>query len=90
MTFNFIISPKLEPLLDKLARRDKALAIAVRKKINQIINSDETSIQHFKNLRGDRSDYKRVHIGSFVLTFQIKEDTIIFKRFTHHDKAYKR
>jgi len=90
MTFNFIISPKLERLLDKLARRDKALAIAVRKKIDQIINSDETSIQHFKNLRRDRSDYKRVHVGSFVLTFQIKEDTIIFKRFTHHDRAYKR
>ncbi len=90
MTFNFIISPKLERLLDKLARRDKALAIAVRKKIDQIINSDETSIPHFKNLRRDRSDYKRVHVGSFVLTFQIEEDTIILKRFTHHDMAYKR
>ena len=33
---------------------------------------------------------KRVHIGSFVLTFQIKEDIIIFEDFDHHDKIYKK
>ena len=83
-------SDELTRTLRMLKKKDPALFRQVQKKINQISLCDETSIQHFKNLRGDRSDYKRVHIGSFVLTFQIKEDTIIFKRFTHHDKAYKR
>ncbi len=83
-------SGKLTRTLRMLKKKDPPLFRQVQKKINQIALCDETSIQHFKNLRGDRSDYKRVHIGSFVLTFQIKEDTIIFKRVTHHDKAYKR
>ena len=83
-------SGKLTRTLRRLKKKDPTLFRQVQKKINQIALCDETSIQHFKNLRGDRSDYKRVHIGSFVLTFQIKEDTIIFKRVTHHDKAYKR
>ncbi len=29
-------------------------------------------------------------MGSFVLTFQVKGDTIIFEDFVHHDDAYKR
>jgi len=50
MTFEFIIPPELERRLDKLAHKDKPLALAVRKKIQQIINCDETTIHHFKNL----------------------------------------
>jgi len=78
----------IKKVLQKLKRKDFALFRAVQKKINQIALCDEISVQHYKNLRGDLSDYKRVQIGSFVLTFQVKKDIIIFKRFGHHDKAY--
>ncbi len=90
MTFKFIISPELERKLDKLAHKDKPLALAVRKKIQQIINCDETAIHHFKNLRGDMSDYKRVQLGSFVLLFKVERDIIIFDRLIHHDNAYRK
>ena len=40
MTFTFIISSKLEKVLDKIARKDKVLSVAVRKKIEQIISCD--------------------------------------------------
>ena len=88
MAVDFIISPELERRLDKLAHKDKTLALAVRKKIQQIINCDETTIHHFKNLRGGMSDYKRVQLGSFVLLFKVEKDVIIFDRFVHHGKAY--
>lgn len=90
MTFKFIITPSLEKVLNKLAHKDRMLALAVRKKISQIISSDMVFINHFKNLRGNLSEYKRVHIRSFVLMFKIEKDTIIFDRFRHHDEAYKR
>ncbi len=90
MTLKFTISPELERLLDKLAHKDKPLALAVRKKIQQIISCDETTIHHFKNLRGGMSDYKRVHIGSFVLFFKLEKDVLVFDRFVHHGKAYKK
>ncbi len=89
MSFNFDTSKELNKTLDKLAKKDKALALAVRKKIRQIIFLDEQSIEHFKNLKGDLSHLKRVHIGSFVLEFKIKGDKITFEKLRHHDKAYK-
>ena len=88
MTFNFVLTHALTKQLDKLFFRDKVLAIAVRKKITQIISLDEIAIQHFKNLRYDLSDYKRVQVGSFILMFKIEGNTIIFDRFRHHDEAY--
>ena len=88
MTFKLVITPALAKQIDKLAHRDKILALAVRNKIAQIIGSDIIFINHFKNLRGSLSQYKRVHAGSFVLMFKVEKDTIIFDRFRHHDDAY--
>jgi len=90
MSFLFDISPSLEKALDKLGQKDRGLAIAVRKKMEQIASCDEISIQHFKNLRHDLSYLKRVQIGSFVLVFRIKDDIIIFEDFDHHDRIYKK
>ena len=90
MSFSFEISKELRIILSKLERKDRNFSIAVNKKIKQIIACDETSIPHFKNLKGELSDYKRVQIGSFVLLFQVKGSAIIFKRFVHHDRIYKK
>ena len=79
----------IEKVLEKLKRKDPAMFRAVQKKIDQIAGLDESAIRHFKNLRGDISDFKRVHVKrSFVLMFHVKGDTIVFRRFRHHDKAY--
>ena len=88
MTFKLVITPALAKQLDKLAHRDRILALSVRNKIAQIISSDIIFINHFKNLRGSLSQYKRVHVGSFVLMFKVEKDTLIFDRFRHHDDAY--
>ena len=88
MSFSFEISDGLKKILDKLRYKDRNLAIAVRKKIIQIINSDSVSIGHFKNLRHDLSHLKRVQVGSFVLIFRIKGNVIIFEDFDHHDRIY--
>ena len=82
------ISEELENVLIKLSRMDSGLFRAVQKKINQIAVLDECEIEHFKNLRGELSDHKRVHVGSFVLFFKLDGDYIIFDRLEHHDKAY--
>ena len=83
-----IDTSKIEGILTKLKRRDISLFRAVQRKINQIAQLDKTAIQHFKNLRGDLKDYKRVHVGSFVLMFKLEGDTVIFGKFMHHDDAY--
>lgn len=93
MPFKFSISDGLRAVLEKAAKKNPELAKAVFRKIEQITTlNDESTIDHFKNLRPDLSDYKRVHIGSFVLFFQVfrKEKFILFDRLEHHDDAYKR
>lgn len=88
MPFEFSLSKKLRESINKLSKKDKKLAESLSKKIQQIINLDAESINHFKNLKKPLNNLKRVHIGSFVLTFQFKEDMLIFEDFVHHDKAY--
>ena len=88
MNMNLDIS-KIQKILEKLKRRNFALFRALQKKINQIAEMDVISINHFKNLRHDLSYLKRVQIGSFVLVFRVKDNTIIFEDFDHHDRIYK-
>ncbi|RZN40076.1 MAG: type II toxin-antitoxin system mRNA interferase toxin, RelE/StbE family [Methanophagales archaeon ANME-1-THS] len=85
-----VISDELTRTLKRLKRRDLTLFTQVQNKLSQIATFDEASINHFKNLRSNMSNYKRVHIGSFVLLFRVEKDkdTIIFDRLVHHDDVY--
>lgn len=85
-----IDTSKIEQTIRKLSKKDPVLFQALTNKIWQISNLDETGIKHLKNLKGELSHLKRVHVGSFVLTFQIKGENIIFENFVHHDWAYNR
>ena len=87
---SYEILPSLLKSLKKLVKKDKPLYEQTMKKIGEIINS--TDIEHYKNLRYDLKELKRVHIGNHVLTFEYnkKEDKILFKDFDHHDNIYKK
>lgn len=89
MSFEYILSDELEAVLARLTKRDRQLALAVVKEIEQIAALDEETINHFKNLRGNLSDYKRAHIGSFVLMFKVSGDRIVFDKLLHHDEVYR-
>jgi mRNA-degrading endonuclease RelE of RelBE toxin-antitoxin system len=62
----------------------------VLKKIEEVITSED--IEHYKNLRYDMKDRKRVHLGSFVLVFKVLKEsgTVSFIDFAHHDEVYER
>ncbi|MBS3076971.1 type II toxin-antitoxin system RelE/ParE family toxin [Candidatus Pacearchaeota archaeon] len=88
MPYFYRISKNLDRILEKLLKKDKEMYEQVLKKIDEIINSYD--IEHYKNLRYNLKDSKRVHVGHFVLVFQYdkKENTILFDDFEHHDKIY--
>ena len=79
---------KIKRIIKKLSKKNPVLSQALKRKILQLAELDQTGIEHLKNLKGELSHLKRVHINSFVLTFQLRDNTIIFESFTHHDKAY--
>ncbi len=91
--FSFDLSGELRIILAKLSKKDRLRAAIVYKKIEQIASCDEKTIDHYKNLQHDLSDFKRVHIDkSFVLLFKVskKDRHIIFTKLDHHDNIYKR
>ena len=85
---SYEIIPSLIKLLTKLSKKDKQLYEQVMKKIDEVRCT--ANVEHYKNLRYDMKDSKRVHIGHFVLVFEYKkrEDKIVFKDFDHHDNIY--
>ena len=93
MPFEYDFSPKLKRIIQKLVKKDKQRAGIIYAKVKEIVNSDENTIEHYKNLRYDLSSQKRVHIDkSFVLTFSFdkKKKFLLFLDFDHHDNIYKR
>jgi len=89
--FEFDLSDELKLKIRKLLRKDKKKAIIINKKMKEIINNDNDSIDHYKNLRRDMKEFKRVHIDKhFVLIFKVDKNNnkIFFEDFDHHDKIY--
>ena len=87
---DFEIKPELYKKLVKLSKKDKNAYEAVMKKISEIVNSSD--VEHYKNLRYDMKDSKRVHIGHFVLVFSYNKtrNFVSFEDYEHHDNIYNR
>jgi len=89
--FNFDLSDELKFKIRKLVKKDKKRVEIINKKIKEVINSDLESIKHYKNLRYDMREFKRVHIdSSFVLIFKVdlQNKFILFIDLDHHDNIY--
>ena len=84
----FEIKPTLGKILKKLYKKDRPLYEQVMDKIDEIVNCYD--VEHYKNLRHDMKDSKRVHIGHFVLIFSYDktQDMISFEFLGHHDEVY--
>jgi mRNA-degrading endonuclease RelE of RelBE toxin-antitoxin system len=83
------ISEDLLKILKKIAVKDKVRYEATLSKINEVLHTQD--IDHYKNLRYDFKDRKRVHVDShFVLTFKVEGNKIRFLDLQHHDDIYKR
>ncbi len=70
----------------KLAKKDKTQLEAINKKIEQVL----TDPLQFKPLRHPLEGLRRVHIGSFVLIYEVFENTKTVRvlKYRHHDEAY--
>ena len=88
--YSYEIISYLQERLNKLSKKDKNTYERVLNKIQEVVSSGD--VEHYKNLRYDMSDKKRVQIGHFVLVFKFikEENKIKFIDFDHHDKIYNR
>ena len=72
--------------MKKLRKQDPQMYERVKKKIVEILEYP----QHYKPLGNLLKNYRRAHIGSFVIVFRIIEDQKIvrFVAYAHHDDIY--
>jgi len=83
-------SKEFDRILIKLQKKNKKLYENLLNKMNEVLNNKV--IDHYKNLRYDMKEFKRVHIGHFVLVFRLDktDDFIFFTDFDHHDNIYRK
>lgn len=89
--FSFDLSDKLKKKVNKLAKKDKILAIIFKRKLLEVINHNLKTIDTYKNLRSPKHEYKRIHLtDNYILIFHVnkKENHIIFLDIIHRDNAY--
>ncbi len=86
----FEIKPGLYKKLVKLSKKDKTAYESVMNKIQEVISSGD--VEHYKNLRYNMKDSKRVQLGLFVLVFSYdkSKDFVSFEDYDHHDNIYRK
>jgi len=86
--YNLEIRERADKIFGKLAKKDKVSFEYISKKINEIRENP----YHFKPLRKPLQNYRRVHVGNYVLIYSINEKTktVIIERYKHHDEVYKK
>jgi mRNA-degrading endonuclease RelE of RelBE toxin-antitoxin system len=93
MCLSFRISDQIKNKIKKTYKKDSVLKKAIYNKINEIKNSTEKNILHYKFLKYDLQKIQRVHIlKKYVLTFIYFKNKkhILFLDFDHHNKIYKK
>ena len=81
------IKPTADKAFKKLVKKDKEQLKRINAKIEQIMENP----YHFKPLRKPQDGCRRAQVSSFVIIFEIDEDTqtISIFDYDHHDKIYK-
>ena len=85
--YSLEVVEKVDRIFKKLRKKDLSQFEALCGKISDILENP----QQFKPLKGPMQHMRRVHIGSFVLVYDINEvrKVVTIRRYEHHDNVYK-
>jgi YafQ family addiction module toxin component len=85
--YSLEVVEKVDRTLKKLQKKDLAQFEVLCRKIPEILENP----QQFKPLKSPMQHMRRVHIGSFVLVYDIDEarKVVTIRRYEHHDNVYK-
>ena len=82
----FVFSVEFKKILEKMSKKDKPGLKKVENQVYKIISNPLIG----KPLRNIIKNYRRVHVGSFVLVYKIENEEIVFMDYDHHDRVYKK
>lgn len=78
--------PRAQRALERIAKSNAALHEQIEHEFGKIAREPMFG----KPLRYGLKNQRRVHIGSFVLTYAVADKEIWITDFDHHDKIYKK
>ncbi len=84
--YRAVFTTHFDEIISLLGKKDRPLLYKIEKKIERVLEEPTLG----KPLRNVFKNNRRVHIGSFVLVYEIKNEEIRFLDFNHHDKIYKK
>jgi len=84
LSYTIEFSNEFETSIRKLKKKDKVLFEQIQKKLIELVENPE----HFKPLRNALAGYRRIHVGSFVIIYNLEGETVRIISLDHHDKAY--
>lgn len=86
MSYRVIVHPDVVSTCRKIRAKDPVRYEQVKKRIRLLLENPESGKPLHPPLKG----LWRVHIGHFVLVYEIdaKEHAIVLLKFVHHDEAY--
>jgi len=86
--YSLAVKEGLDRTFARMAKKDRKRLDAVAKKVAEILENP----YRFKPLRGPMQGKRRVHVGPFVLVYEINEGrkVVILLDFEHHDTVYRR
>jgi len=86
--YSLVVKEGLDRTFARMAKEDRNRLDAVAKKVAEILEDP----YRFKPLRGPMQGKRRVHVGPFVLVYEINEGrkVVILLDFEHHDTVYRR
>jgi len=72
----------------RMAKKDRTRLESVERKVVEILEDP----YRFKPLRTPMQGKRRVHVGPFVLVYEIDEErkVVVLLDFEHHDTVYRR
>lgn len=83
-TFEIVETSRFERILKSLKRKKPSLFQDLIKQLKKISREPYLG----KPLRNILRNRRRIHVGSFVLLYEIYQDKIYLLDFEHHDRAY--
>jgi len=85
--YSLEVVESVDKIFKKLKKKDSAQFEALSKKVNEVLENP----QQFKPLKSPMQHMRRVHVGSFVLVYDIDEarKVVTIRRYEHHDNVYK-
>ncbi len=86
ITYALVIPPEFERILKSLKKRKPELYERLYERIPVLLREPQLG----KPLRNVLRNYRRIHIDSFVLLYEIKGFDVRLLDFDHHDRIYKK